>query len=110
MNRTTYLGELEQMVLLTVLRLGPEAYALRVREELAAQTGRRVARGAVYITLDRLVKKQYLKSRMGEPTSERGGRRKRFFTVAQQGRAALRTSRAALIKLWRGHESALEGR
>ena len=110
MNRTTYLGELEQMVLLAVLRLGPGAYALRVREELAVQTGRRVARGAVYITLDRLVKKQYLKSRMGEPTSERGGRRKRFFTVTQQGKAALRTSREALIKLWRGHESALEGR
>ena len=110
MNRKTYLGELEQMVLLTVLRLGPGAYAVGVREELAALTGRRVAEGAVYITLDRLVKKQYLSSRLGDPTPERGGRRKRFFALTHKGKAALRTSREALIKLWGGYESALEGR
>ena len=53
MNRSTYLGELEQMVLLTVLRLGPDARTSGVRSELATRAGRKVARGAVYITLDR---------------------------------------------------------
>ena len=110
MNRTTYLGELEQMVLLTVLRIGSDAYTSGVRKELAALTGRAVARGAVYITLDRLVKKGYLSSRLDRPTPERGGHPNRFFAVTPEGRAALRASRDALVKLWSGHETLLEQR
>jgi PadR family transcriptional regulator PadR len=111
MTRATHLGELEQMVLLAVLRLGAEdAYASGVRHELAAETGRTVARGAVYITLDRLVKKGYLTSRLARPTRERGGRPNRFFEVTREGRAALRASRDALVKLWSGVEATLEER
>ncbi len=110
MNRATYIGELEQMVLLAVLGLGSEVGAPGVRDELASRVGRTVARGALYITLDRLVKKRYLQSRVARPTPERGGRPNRFFNVTDEGRAALRTAREALVKLWAGCELALEER
>ena len=108
MNRMSYLGELEQMVLLAVLRIGPESTAGAVREELAAQTGRHVARGAVYITLDRLVNKGYLDSHLVSAAPERRGRPARLFDLREEGRAALRTSRDALVNLWSGVESALD--
>ena len=110
MNRMTYLGELEQLVLLAALRLGPDARAAGVRQELAEHGGRRVARGAVYITLDRLVKKGYLRSRLGEPSPERGGRPQRYFAMTEKGKNALRVSRDALAGLWSGYESAVERR
>jgi len=72
------IGEFEHMVLLAVLRLGDDAYAVTVREEILTHTGRHVSRGSIYITLDRLETKGYLKSRLGEPTAERGGRAKRY--------------------------------
>lgn len=107
-NKVTFLGELEQMLLLAVMRLGAGAYGMSIRSELEAQTGRSVARGAVYITLDRLVQKGYLKSWMGEATAERGGRAKRYFKLTASGRAALRASRDALVNLWSGYEEVLE--
>lgn len=110
MTRSSYLGELEQMVLLTTLRLAPDAFASGIRAELEDLTGRRVARGAVYITLDRLVKKGFLDSRLEDPTPARGGQPRRFFAITDQGRAALRTSREALVKLWSGYESELQER
>ena len=75
------IGEFEHMVLLSVLRLGDEAYAVTVRDEILAHTGRDVSRGSIYITLDRLETKGFLKSRLGEPTAERGGRAKRYYTL-----------------------------
>lgn len=110
MNRATYLGELEQMILLSVLRQGRDASASGVRDELSNRTGRVVARGAIYITLDRLVNKGYLVSRLDQPTRERGGHRNRFFSVTADGRAALRASRDALVSLWSGYETTLEER
>ena len=108
MNKVSFLGELEQIVLLTVLRLGDDAYGTAIRSELESRTGRSVARGAIYITLDRLVKKGYLSSRLGDPTPERGGRAKRYFTLTRDGVAALKDSREALLKLWSGFESLLQ--
>ena len=108
MNKVTYLGELEQMVLSAVLRLGDEAYGMSVRREIGEHAGRRVARGAVYVTLDRLVKKGYLASRLGDSTPERGGRAKRYFGMTDDGLSALRTAREALLGLWEGQESALQ--
>ena len=108
MNKVNYLGELEQVVLLAVMRLGEEAHTMSVRREIEQRTGRRVARGAVYITLDRLVKKGHLTSRLGDPIPERGGRAKRYFGLTRQGQAALSATREALLKLWQGHESALK--
>ena len=108
MNKITYLGELEQMVMLAVLRLGDAAYGMSVRHEIEEHAGRRVARGAVYVTLDRLVKKGYLVSRLGDSTPERGGRAKRYFSMTDDGCSALRAAREALLGLWEGQESVLE--
>lgn len=103
-----YLGEFEQVVLLAILRLGEDAYAIPIREEIESRTGRSVARGALYTALDRLETKRYLKSRMSEPLAERGGRSRRYFTVSPVGLAALRSSRRALLQLWSGLERLLE--
>jgi DNA-binding PadR family transcriptional regulator len=103
-----YLGEFEQMVLLAILRLGDEAYAIPVREVLEARTGRSVARGALYTALERLETKTCLRSKMSDPLPERGGRSRRYYTVTPAGLAALRESRDAWLALWKGVESLLE--
>ena len=103
-----YLGEFEQVVLLAILRLKADAYAIPVREEIEVRTGRSVARGALYTALERLETKRCLKSRMSDPLPERGGRARRYYTVTPAGVAALRASRAALLALWKGVESQLE--
>jgi DNA-binding PadR family transcriptional regulator len=98
------LGEFEQMVLLAVLcaEKDGEAYGITVFDELTARTKRGVARGAVYMTLDRLEKKGLLSSYQTEPTAERGGRAKRCYQVTKPAMAALRESRRALLNLWEG--------
>jgi PadR family transcriptional regulator PadR len=103
-----YLGEFEQIVLLAILRLGDDAYAIPVREEIEGRTGRTVARGALYTALERLEAKKCLTSRMSEPLPERGGRSRRYYAVTLAGVAALRAAREALMALWRGVESQLE--
>ena len=106
MTDVSSLGEFEQVVLLSVLRLGDGAYAVPVQEEILRCTGRDVSRGSIYITLDRLETKGYLKSRLADPTPERGGRAKRYYTLRPRALDALRESRRALVALWSG----LEGR
>ena len=101
------LGEFEHIVLLAVLRLGDEAYAVAIRDEIQRCTGRDVSRGAIYITLDRLETKGYLSSRFGDPTPERGGRAKRFYTLRPRAVTMLKDSRRALVALWRGLEATL---
>ena len=101
------IGEFEHMVLLAVLRLGDDAYAVTVRDEILAHTGRDVSRGSIYITLDRLETKGFLKSRLGEPTAERGGRAKRYYALRPVAIEALKESRRALVSLWRGFEAKL---
>ena len=108
MNKTTYLGEFEHMILLAILRLGDEAYGMSIRDELEAQAQREVTRSAAYITLERLTKKGYLATRMGDPSPERGGRAKRYYELTAAGKEALRESGRALMNLWAGHESLLE--
>jgi PadR family transcriptional regulator len=102
-----YLGELEQIVLLAILRLGDEAYAVPILDQIERQTGRRVARGALYTALDRLEAKGCLRSRLGPPLAERGGRPRRYFTVTPSAVHALKQSRLALLRLWNGLESLL---
>lgn len=104
----TYLGEFEQIVLLAVLRVGEEAYAIPVREEIETCTGRTVSRGALYTALERLEEKGCVRSRIGEPRPERGGRARRYFMLTPLGLTALKRSRAALTRLWQGLESTLE--
>jgi len=103
----TYLGELEQIVLLAVMRLGDGAYATPILEEIQSQAGRRIARGALYTALDRLEAKGCLRSKLGEPLAERGGRSRRYFSVTPAAIRSLKESRLALLRLWRGIESQL---
>jgi DNA-binding PadR family transcriptional regulator len=97
-------GDFEQLVLLAVLRLGDDAYAVPVRREIATRTGRAPARGAVYVTLDRLEEKGYLESRLGDPVPERGGRPRRYYRVRPAGVRALEHSWAMLRRMWDGLE------
>ena len=107
MAEISALGEFEQVVLLAILRLGDEAYAVPVQNEIVRCTGRDVSRGSIYITLDRLETKGYLRSRLGDPTPERGGRAKRYYTLRPVAIDALKDSRRALVALWRGLEAKL---
>ena len=100
------LSELEHLVLLAVLRLGETAYAVTIRDEISSVTGLQPLRGSIYVTLDRLEKKDYLASRMGDPTPERGGKARRYFKLRPAALRALRGSRAAFQKMWEGVELA----
>jgi len=93
-------------VLLAVLRAGDGAYGTRIMLELRS-SGRRVSRGALYVTLARLEEKGLLHSRAGEPSPARGGRPRRYVRVSAAGLRALRASRATLLRLWAGVEAAL---
>ena len=103
-----YLGEFEYAVLLAILHLDQEAYAVPVRELIEERTGRPVARGALYTALDRLEAKGCLRSRMGESTEERGGKARRYFTVTAAGLKAIKATHGALANMARGLETLLE--
>jgi len=109
MAKRGYLGEMELMVLLAVMRLGDEAYGVPISKELLALAGREVALGSIYAALDRLEEKDFVSSSLGDPTPERGGRAKRYFKATPTGIRALKMTRAALTNLWSGIP-VLEGR
>ena len=102
-----FIGEFEHMVLLAIMQLGDSAYGVAIMDELAERAGRISSRGATYMTLDRMESKGLIRSRMGEPTAERGGRAKRLFTVTPAGAEAVRRSQAALRELSKGLEGVL---
>jgi DNA-binding PadR family transcriptional regulator len=95
-----YLGELEELILLLVAMLQQDAYGVSVMEELEGQTGRSVNISAIHACLRRLEDKGYVKSHWGSATAERGGRRKRIFTVTQGGIAALEQLKEMRVQLW----------
>ena len=99
-------GEFEQMVLLAILRLD-DAFAVAVIDELEATAGRPVSRGALYRTLDRMESKGWVSHEMEVGTPERGGHRRRRFSVTPGGVETLQASRNALHRLWDGLESVL---
>ena len=98
--KETRLGEFEEVILLLVGILGKEAYSFKVAEEFESQTERAVSIGAVHSTLTRLEDKGFLKSEMGKSTAERGGRRKRIYTITAYGRRVLEATRDFRISLW----------
>jgi PadR family transcriptional regulator PadR len=100
------LGEFEQLLLLALLRLGDEGYGVTVRRELERRAGRAVSLGTVYKTLLRLETKALVAATIGEPTPERGGRRKKYYALTPAGRRALERSLAALRKMSRGLDPA----
>ncbi len=96
----TYLGELEELVLLHVGILHPEAYGVAVMDEIEKQAGRSLNISAVHSVLTRLEEKGYLKSKMSDPTEERGGRRKRIFLLTAAGKRALEEAKELRNQLY----------
>jgi PadR family transcriptional regulator len=108
MGRTNnFLGEFEQMVLLAILQLTDAAFGTAISQQLEERAGRRVSRGALYSSLDRLEQKGYLRWEIAPATSERGGQPKRCFEVTHQGLEALRASHAAWVSLTDGLDDVL---
>ena len=101
-KREDPLGSLEHIVLLAVMRLGSDAYGMTVRREIEGATGRDISIGAVYATLVRLESKGFIKSYAGEPTAERGGRAKRYFSMTADGKGALRNTHEIILKMSAG--------
>jgi len=97
-----FLGEFEHIVVLALLRLADQAYGVTVRREIEVRTDRDVSIGAIYATLDRLEAKGYVKSHLGDPTPERGGRSKRFFRVTGKGMTAVNRAQRALLSMTEG--------
>ncbi|HLK63666.1 MAG TPA: helix-turn-helix transcriptional regulator [Bryobacteraceae bacterium] len=102
MPKGEVLGEFEHLVLLAVLRLGSDAYGMRVRREIAERTGRDVSIGAVYATLERLEQKGLVSSILNDPTPERGGRAKRSFQLTGDGADAVNRAHQDLTSMQEG--------
>jgi DNA-binding PadR family transcriptional regulator len=102
------LGEVEHLVLLALLRFDGPQYGVPILDEIEARTGRKPSRAAVYIALQRLEAKGFVTSQLRDPTAERGGRARRYFTLERAGLAALRDSRQALVRMWADVEHRLE--
>jgi PadR family transcriptional regulator, regulatory protein PadR len=102
------LGEFEQLVLIALVRLGPDAYGATVRREIEEHAGREVSISAVYTTLERLEQKGLVRSRIGDPTPERGGRRRRHFELLPLGARSLRDAYRALTGMTAGIERRLK--
>lgn len=98
--RRTYLGEFEEIVLLMVAILDGEAYGVTVSQEIEQYTGRQVTFGTVHNTLIRLEEKGFAVSRLGGATAERGGRRKRLFSITAPGSRALQDIQQLRSQLW----------
>jgi DNA-binding PadR family transcriptional regulator len=97
-----YLGEFEQLILLALARLGDVAYGVTIRETLIERTGRQPSFGAIYSTLRRLEQKGLVESSWGEPEAVRGGRAKKLVAITARGKAALRESHAAVVRMAEG--------
>ena len=95
------MAEFEEVVLLTVALLHGEAYGIAIADEMEQRLHRKVSIGALQTVLRRLEKKKYVSSRFGEATRIRGGKRKRYFTITQLGRAVLETTKDQRLSLWK---------
>ncbi len=110
MSKGSHLGDLEELILLAVLRLGEEAHGGSIRDELRELSGRSVSISTVYVTLMRLEEKGYARSWKGEPTSERGGKAKRHYEVSPEGVYVLEAVRDVRDRMWQGVDPSAAGR
>jgi DNA-binding PadR family transcriptional regulator len=101
-----FMGEFEQMIVAAVLRLGEGAYGTAIIDAVAQATGREVSSGALSITLDRMERKGLIRSDLGDPSEERGGRARRYVRITPAGLALARDSRRALLNSWQAIEEA----
>src|SRR5580704_15778660 len=102
MAKREFIGGFELLVLLALIRLGDDAYGVPISEAIEESSGREVALGSVYITLERLDQKGLVASRLGEPTPERGGRAKTYFRITAKGLREIRQAQRTLTRLWKG--------
>jgi DNA-binding PadR family transcriptional regulator len=100
--KRTLLTDFELMIVLAVLRVGEAAYGVPIAREIERTAGRKVLLPAIYTALDRLESRGLVSSALGEPTPERGGRRRRIFEVTPKGLRAIHATRDALTALWSG--------
>lgn len=100
MTDRSYLGEFELMILLAVIHLGDDAYGVPICRELERHRGRSVSVGSVYAALERMEAKGLVASALGDPTPERGGKAKRYFTVTKAGLRQVHETRRVLSRLW----------
>ena len=105
-----HLGEFEQLVLLALVRLGEDGYGVSVQREIAQRTRRSPSFGTVYSTLARLEEKGLIESRIGEATAERGGRRKKYYSIRPAGQRAVRQSLQAIHRMACGLDISWEAR
>ena len=96
------LGDLELLIMLALIRLGDDAYGVTIGREIEEKSRRPAALASVYAILDRLEKRGWVSSELGEATPERGGRAKRHFRVTAAGLREVKRTRAALINMWEG--------
>ena len=102
-----HLGEFEYSVLLAILQM-EDAYAVPIRAFIEERTGRPIARGALYTALERLEQKGCVRSRMADPTDERGGKPRRYFALTPAGLKALKATHAAFASLAQGLDAILD--
>jgi len=102
------LGTLEHLLLLALLRLGDDASGVPIRDEIERRTDRVVSPGAIYTSLDRLERRGLVRSRLGEPTPQRGGKRKRHYRLTPTGADAIRRTHAAIVGMTHGLKPKLE--
>jgi PadR family transcriptional regulator, regulatory protein PadR len=95
-----YLGEFEELVLLTIALLGKEAYGVLIQKEIEERCNRTISIGALHSTITRLEEKGFLRSWVGGATKERGGRSKRFYEVTQAGKKAVAETKILRDELW----------
>lgn len=95
----TFLGEFEQLLLLALRGAGDETYGVEIRRSIEERSGRTVAPGAIYTALDRLERRGLVVSRLGDPTAQRGGKRKRYYRLEAAGEKLLRESQRALARM-----------
>lgn len=96
----TYLGELQEVVLLIILVLDDNAYGVSIQEEMLKELNRKISRGALHTALTRLQDKDFINSEVGSATKERGGRRKRLYTLTNLGKEALKEAKQIREQLW----------
>jgi len=102
MTKRSYLGDLEEIVLLAIARCEPDAYGMRIRQEIEEQSGRAVAIGAVYASIERLEDKGYIRPAAAPDAPNRDARARRFFAITPAGSLAVEETAALRDRLWRG--------
>ncbi len=104
-----FIGEFEELVLLTIANLSGSAYGVAILNDISERTNRKLSIGALHSTLTRLEEKGFITSRLGEPTQERGGRRKRFFDLTSEAVTALSDMKSLRDELWANANIKLSG-